>query len=384
MARYQEGKRYKEQSDKYIKSFTRDEFRAQKQMQGRRKAGDKLMARKNVERMRDLPKGQRKNFRRDNDLSYIGDAREKGSEYFDKGNLRKITEEDNPFNRSNEKGEIKYRGDEYGRRAQVGEDLISIGDLKGLKNVGGRSKQEIIDFTENTDARIAANAQNVLGRWKAAIIEAERERDDNSTNPGPVGTLPGIDEVNNIDVVQGDDGMSNIGDGTQSQINNNKVDDGSAIAGPGGMAVGRNQEASDTEIVIGGNAYGDVGANIDKSRTYINPMGGGSGTGYESALGLGQQYIDNMEDNMDEYSGENYGIKVTNMFTDNAYNPIDYQGLREAADRAPLNFFDLATQFDAANYGSPKNYRDRGGFEMPGEPEDLSNKLEELKGFGLV
>ena len=108
MARYQEGKRYKEQSDKYIKSFTRDEFRAQKQMQGRRKAGDKLMARKDVERMRDLPKGQRENFRRDNDLSYIGDAREKGSEYFDKGNLRKITEEDNPFNRSNKKGEIKY------------------------------------------------------------------------------------------------------------------------------------------------------------------------------------------------------------------------------------------------------------------------------------
>ena len=383
MARYQEGKRYKEQSDKYIKSFTRDEFRAQKQMQGRRKAGDKLMARKDVERMRDLPKGQRENFRRDNDLSYIGDAREKGSEYFDKGNLRKITEEDNPFNRSDKKGEIKYRGDEYGRRAQVGEDLISIGDLKGLKNVGGRSKQEIIDFTENTDARIAANAQNVLGRWKAAIIEAERERekDDNSTNPGPVGTLPGIDEVNNIDVEQGDDGMSIIGDGSQYRsdrtANNNKLDDGSAIVqGDGNITNTKNMEARDTDIVIGGNAYGDVGAIIDKSRQYINPMGGGSGTGYESGLGLGQQYIDNMEDNMDEYSGENYGIKVTNMFTDNASRPVDSQGLREEADGQPLKFFDLGMQFELANYGSAKNYANPGRFVMPGEPEGLRDKLD--------
>ena len=113
-------------------------------------------------------------------------------------------------------------------------------------------------------------------------------------------------------------------------------------------------------------------------------MGGGSGTGYESALGLGQQYIDNMEDNYDEYSGENYGIKVTDMFMNNAYNPIDYQGLRDEADRAPLNFFDLATQFDAANYGSPKNYRYDGGFKMPGEPRDGTDKLEDLREFGLV
>ena len=389
MARYQEGKRYKEQSDKYIKSFTRDEFRAQKQMQGRRKAGDKLMARKNVERMRDLPKGQRKNFRRDNDLSYIGDAREKGSEYFDKGNLRKITEEDNPFNRSNEKGEIKYRGDEYGRRAQVGEDLISIGDLKGLKNVGGRSKQEIIDFTENTDARIAANAQNVLGRWKAAIIEAERERDD-STNPVPVGTLPGIDEVNNIDVVQGDDGMSNIGDGSQYQsnrtANNNRFDDASALTqGDGNIINTKNMEATDTgDIDILGDAWGDVvTGNLDKSLTF-NYGAGLADSGYRPFTGDVAGYQALGERNFDENSGLKYGAMVTDYFTKNASRPVDSQGLREEADGAPLTFMDLATQFNAVNYGSGKNLLNAGRFVMPGEPEDLSNKLEELKEFGLV
>ena len=387
MARYQEGKRYKEQSDKYIKSFTRDEFRAQKQMQGRRKAGDKLMARKDVERMRDLPKGQRENFRRDNDLSYIGDAREKGSEYFDKGYLRKITEEDNPFNRSDKKGEIKYRGDEYGRRAQVGGDLISIGDLKGLKNVGGRSKQEIIDFTENTDARIAANAQNVLGRWKAAIIEAEKERekDDNSTNPGPVGTLPGIDEVNNIDVEQGDDGMSIIGDGSQYRsdrtANNNKLDDGSAIVqGDGNITNTKNMEIEgDTgDITIAGdNTFFEpiVTGNYDDSLTF-NYGPGLADSGYRPFTGdvagyqaLGEKYFN-------DNSGLKYGAKVTDYFTKNASRPVDSQGLREEADGQPLKFMDLAMQFELANYGSGKNYANPGRFVMPGEPEGLRDKMD--------
>ena len=381
MARYQEGKRYKEQSDKYIKSFTRDEFRAQKQMQGRRKAGDKLMARKDVERMRDLPKGQRENFRRDNDLSYIGDAREKGSEYFDKGNLRKITEEDNPFNRSNKKGEIKYRGDEYGRRAQVGGDLISIGDLKGLKNVGGRSKQEIIDFTENTDARIAANAQNVLGRWKAAIIEAENERND-STNPGPVGTLPGIDEVNNIDVEQGDDGMSIIGDGSQYRsdrtANNNKQGDGSAISlGDGSITNTQNMEAKDTgDNFVFGDAFGDVvSGNLDK-RLIFNYAGGLADSGYRPFHGDVAGYQALSERNFDENSGLKYGAMVTDYFTDNASRPVDSQGLREEADGQPLKFMDLAMQFDLANYGSGKNYANPGRFVMPGEPEGLRDKMD--------
>ena len=305
----------------------------------------------------------------------MGDARDEGRQFFDEGRLKDISDKKNPFENID-----RYTGAEYGRGSQRERELLTIGDLQGLKNIGGHDKQKIIDFAEDSDAQISGNAENLLDRWKTAIMEAEKE----NPNPGPVGTLPGIDEVNNIDVELGDDGMSNIGDGTQSQINNNELDDGSAIAGPGGVAVGKNQEARDTDIVIGGNAYGDVGAIIDKSRIYTNPMGGGSGTGYESGLGLGQQYIDNMEDNMDEYSGENYGIKVTNMFTDNASRPVDSQGLREEADEQPLKFFDLATQFDLANYGSAKNYANPGRFVMPGEPEDLSNKLEELKGFGLV
>ena len=372
MARYQEGKNYKQQSKSYKENNTRDMFLGQRDRKERRMAGKKLMDRKGVDRMKDLPKEVRRRFDERNEISFMGNAKDEGRQYYDEGRLRDITDENNPF-----KNIDRYTGAEYGKGSQRGRELLTTGDLQGLKNIGGHDKQKIIDFAEKSDAEMSSNAENLLDRWKTAIMEAEKE----NTNPGPPGTLPGIDEVNNIDVVQGDDGMANIGDGVQSQINNNKLDDGSAIAAPGGVAVGRNQEARDTEIVIGGNAYGDVGANIDKSRTYINPMGGGSGTGYESGLGLGQQYIDNMEDNMDEYSGENYGIKVTNMFTDNAYNPIDYQGLREAADRAPLNFFDLATQFDAANYGSPKNYRYRGGFEMPGEPEGLRDKMDLLNEF---
>ena len=376
MARYQKGKSYKQQSEEYRADNTRDMFRGQRDMKERRMAGKKLMERKGVDRMQDLPKGVRPRFAERNEISFMGDARDEGRQFFDEGRLKDISDKKNPFENID-----RYTGAEYGRGSQRGRELLTTGDLQGLKNIGGHDKQKIIDFAENSDAQISGNAENLLDRWKTAIMEAEKE----NPNPGPVGTLPGIDEVNNIDVELGDDGMSNIGDGDQSQINNNKLDGASAIAGPGGMAVGgSNQEARNTDIVIGGNAYGDVAANIDKSRTYINPMGGGSGTGYESALGLGQQYIDNMEDNFNEYSGEKYGIKVTNMFTDNAYNPIDYQGLRDEADRAPLNFFDLATQFDAANYGSPKNYRYDGGFKMPGEPRDGTDKLEDLREFGLV
>ena len=62
MARYQKGKSYKQQSEEYRENNTRDMFRGQRDMKGRRMAGKKLMERKGVDRMRDLPKGVRPRF----------------------------------------------------------------------------------------------------------------------------------------------------------------------------------------------------------------------------------------------------------------------------------------------------------------------------------
>ena len=83
--------------------------------------------------------------------------------------------------------------------------------------------------------------------------------------------MPGIDEVNNIDVEQGDDGMSIIGDGSQYRsdrtANNNKQGDGSAISlGDGSITNTQNMEAKDTgDNFVFGDAFGDVvSGNLDK------------------------------------------------------------------------------------------------------------------------
>ena len=373
MARYQKGKSYNQQDERYRKNNTRDMFRGQRDMKERRMAGRKLMEKKGVDRMRDLPEGVRPRFAENNPISFIGDARDEGKQYYDDGRLRDISDKKNPF-----KNIDRYTGAEYGRGSQRGREFLTTGDIQGLKNIGGHDKQKIVDFAEASDAEISGNAQNLLDRWKKAIMEAENEND----NPAPPGTSPGVDDVPNLDLSDSDHSMANLGDGVNSQMNNNKLDKGAALAGPNGVAVGGNQEATNTDIFIAGPAYGDVGANIDKSRTYINPMGGGSGTGYESGLGLGQQYIDNMEANMDEYSGEKYGIKVTDMFMENASNPVGYRGLWDEAGGKPLAFMDLATQWDAANYGSARNRMyNPGDWEMPDEPEDLRDKVELLEGI---
>ena len=137
----------------------------------------------------------------------------------------------------------------------------------------------------------------------------------------------------------------------------------------------------------GNDIFGDVIGSQSIVKNYGGGMGSTSGTPYESAMGLGQGYIDKMQDNLDEYSGPEYGMKITNMgiktALDNQY--IDPAAITQNVAQRGFGLFQLGNLLNNQLYGQ---YQPPTPFRFDdidiGAKDDDKDPLEDLKDLATV
>ena len=183
----------------------------------------------------------------------MSDLRGLGGKYFydDKGELRRRTEERNPYDVELEDYDLSSTG----RRSAAGEEYLGSGELRALRRNGPdgekRSREEMLEYAATLDQdAISGKAQSVLERWKNKIANANDPITE-EPEPEPINDQPlPVEEVNEVEI-GGKGGAGVIGSGTAIG-GNNDID----ITGQGDKTWSGN-------VKVGGDNYGNI--NSDSS-----------------------------------------------------------------------------------------------------------------------
>lgn len=377
MARQLIGKKYTDMPEKYQNRISKDEFKARRSAQRRAsKIAKANELTRGGTRYRDLERADRRDIREAgiSKADYRKQRDLANTNIYDVENLEDIDLRMSGAGGATGRGS-KRVWDADGKRARPGtldasDDIYGRGKArfsrkdaldadKMLDEEGNKkwSREEIIDFMENTVTRdfgegiggYGGAAQRLVDKWKGAIAEAERENPsrpveetpqdpDTPSNPSPPGTAPGVDEVPPI---------------TDSVFPTNQI-------------------ASITDSPITTGDIDGIGHHIGHNIVQKN-YGGGMGGPAASAMGLSQAYIDNMEDNWNEYSGPGYGMKITgmrNQMADEKGTSDLFNDLYSFAGKTTNDFYNKGDVYESYAYGPPSR---RVGYNWDmnyGEPFD--------------
>jgi hypothetical protein len=357
------GKRYDDMSEKYQNRIPKEEFRARRKDQ--RMATD-IMAQSGNNWRGLTPEQQAKYGDR---AAFRRAGREADTELYDVNNLPDFNKRRSGAGGSMGRGH-KVEDGEFipGKAAPV----VSRRDLKNLEREANRHegwgegmnkverKQALIDWMEDDvtreggegTGRYGGKAAKMLEKWKGHVSNKLKQREENKAqqevdnqplDPGTPGKQPGVDET--------------IADKT------------TPISMPGG-----NYEASITDLPITtGNIYGNdnhIGHIIRQS------IYGGGGAPDDSALGLSQQYINNMEENYADTSGTRFAFGILDKLDARAKNNsgINSAAIYTNAARDAMNLFDMGNLNSELLFG--RNRNEGGEWVMPGEPEDIDYEKE--------
>jgi len=251
--------------------------------------------------------------------------------------------------------------------------LAKLGVRDGLNDTDGFAGGRAIKYVDKKIAALEARAAN-----KGVGNPELNTTNPVDTAPEPIntapGTGPGIDDSTIGSPAAGSGGG---GGGGNIATTGGAVSTGAGSSSAGGM--------NTINIGDGNDIFGDVIGRQSIVKNYGGGMGSGSGTPYESAMGLGQQYIDNMEDNLDEYSGPDYGMKITNMgiktALDNQY--IDPAAITQNVAQRNFGLFQLGNLLNNQLYGQyqpPTPFR----FDDIDVGDDDDDTLDDLKDLATV
>ena len=368
MARQLVGKKYKNMPEGYRDRVSQDEFRERRTAQ--------RMAGKRMETRKDIVQG------------YGQLSPEKQEEYGSRQEFRDARKEfknENPYAvdkledfdlRATGAGGARGPGAKGLDTTRTADDKLGRGkarlskqDLLRLQEKGGFGKQELIDFAENKVTRdfgegtggYGGAAAGLLEKWKTEIMNAEAAENSN-INPEPPGTKPGVDEI-----------PDDTNDG-------GNIADAPSITAPLPAGIGNIVGDTGDISLQDSTIFGDINTGtMNTVKYYGGGMGSGSGSPYDSALGLAQQYMDNQADNFDE----NAGMKITGQFQKmrEMNKPVDYNDLLNKAHEFTSFYGNIANVYDAMLYGPQRDRASTADFVMAGEPFADQFDPEDLKDF---
>ena len=232
---------------------------------------DKKKDKKNKERMagdRMMPEGGTKDLRGGRDGKYF---------YNKKGELKKRTENNNPFDvESLDDFDLRAAGSGSYR----GIERLGSGELRSLRDEG-RSREEIMEYAAGLDeGKVGDRAQEVLATWTDKIKQGKNPKNDQPLPiedevipEPPADSDPVNKEINKI-INNGDGNANVIGDGTAIGGNNKTViDDSFTFKG--------------NDITIKGNNSGNIGSQVT---TYGTPGGDSRFSGGGAEVGTSAAY----------------------------------------------------------------------------------------------
>ena len=282
MAKNLVGKNYADMSEKYRSKYTKQEFKDARREQ--RMAGEALEADTPVAaEASETVKGAAAKSK--------GGQYQKGQQHYSQGELVNTgaPNKDYPGQDNNPYTVKKIENFDLaagGAGAKKGTNRLSAQDMKRLNEQGGFSKQEIVDYAENTDfgdgpGASGGKAQALLSKYKDAIkANQEKEPTPEPVTPKPEVTptpTPEPTEEKKIPVgggMMGDDSFYTSQDQEQETEVVASGDDSNAAGGqqvntaPGGGAIS-NQVAGDNNKI-------DNTLNIDNSVDNSRAYGGSS------------------------------------------------------------------------------------------------------------
>ena len=357
MAKNLVGRNYADMGDKYRNKNTKQEFKAARREQ--RMAGDAMQE-------DTLVAEEASSAVQDAAAKAKGGEYQSGQQYYSGGELTDMgapsqnypDDDNNPYTVANIEDFDLGSG---GAGAKKGTQRLSAQDMKRLKEQGGFSNEEIVDYAENFDfgdgpGASGGKAQNLLNKYKAAITGKEAE-DETAVEP--------VTETETAPTTtpepQRDTGSTAIGD------NSNAAGPQSAETAIGG-GTQQTQIAGDNNTVTNNQA-------IDNSRTYggssriFNYQGSGNpatDTPVSAATMAGfydvddspaanagrlDRQIDQNRQNQQFYKESTSGIaqKAIDNASKNAY--IDPQALKRSTNARTQNSFDRANVMGANIFG---------------------------------
>ena len=244
--------------------------------------------------------------------------------------------------------------------------MNKIGERTGYNDRDGFVGTGAFSFINKRIAQLEAEA----GEPSTTKIPSVGSEDPVDNAPEPIDTAPGTGPGI-------DDGFG-IGAGGTGGGGGNIAKRGGAVATGGGSSAagGNNKIGIDTG---GGDLIGDVIGSQSIVKNYGGGMSGGAGNGYGSAMGLSQQYIDNMQDNQEEYSGNNYYLGTSELGVNRALanEYIDPVELSTGVMNRNLMMFGLGNLYSTGLYGQ---YQPPAAFQFDDiDPEDkTAERLDQL------
>ena len=384
MARDKRGRKYMDMDDLYRSNKSRDTFRSERRNQREdvkqfnRFAGDLGAVKDHIYGVKSLDNfdlsasgaggslSTKSGFTTDDNGEITGMG--KGVARFSKADAKRLFK-DRSFAKGKDKLEAAYMLRDY---------IDKLGKREGKNDIDGFAGPGSGRYIDKKIAALEARAAN-----KGVGNPELNTTDPVDTAPEPIntapGTGPGIDSITAGGSAPSAGGGGGGGGGRNVATTGGAVSTGAGSSSAGGM--------NTINIGDGNDIFGDVIGSQSIVKNYGGGMGSGSGTPYESAMGLGQQYIDNMQDNLDEYSGPEYGMKITNMgiktALDNQY--IDPAAISQNVAQRGFGLFQLGTLLNNQLYGQ---YQPPTPFRFDdidiGAKDDDDDPLEGLKDLANV
>lgn len=340
------GKKYKEMPEAYRERNTRQDFRTNRKIQ-RSKAKNAALEGETAPRMAgdkvfDLVRGESFDYTKNREARLDDKI----------ANMRGRKKEGMEINQEKLDSRIAKREKVRDRRALQEQfdgsmESYNYGSFGG-KNAGLKDVESLLSagFTgKEIAADIEKRGLKSSGRVEALFNKYLNENMNGA--PRPIqDPAPDLDELDEAYPAPG------------SEINVNPT----PVITPGGS--GGTGSPSIATGVIGGNT-GDVGltnsSNYGTINTGIindNDVYGGGYTAGSNNTGLTQAYIDQMQENWEDYSGPGYGMYVTDRRVDAASknNPINTDGLYGSMGNFAQNFYDRGTIASAGLYGDPYRF----------------------------
>jgi len=307
-------KNYQSMSDKYKQKFSRDEFKAQKRAQAKRRAlqaGDKEAAAKaGVTHKGKL--GEKSQFFQTN---------EKG-----KRKLTNMEESASPFKVDNIQD---FDTAAYGAGSERGKETLNRKDIKGLKTQGGFTSAEVQDYAQglkDSGVKIGKGAQKKLEKMQAQALErankfSEKKQQPSAPQPAviekPVATQqPVVTEkppVIQKPVVTQQPAV------TQKVKDSGNVRGDNSQGGIGNVNTDSSFKAEDINANIG--KQGDMTTKIKNSS-----FGAGASVGNDYTVTVGNMKIGN-DGQVSGGGGDGYGGGLSNMQAATAYNALNNNAL---------------------------------------------------------
>lgn len=351
------GMKYMDMPEEYRRENTKQEFkqasRAQKRGMLRDAIAEPSAPRMAGDRVFDLVKGEE--FRKDDREKLLGrienmERRQEAGKEIDEELLKEREAKLDRFDRrasSQSKFDGTLASYDYGNIGKTRK--AGVRDLEFLSS-RGFTPEEIAKDIADKGAKTSRKGQLLLDKYTNAIIGDDPQIESPATpieSPTTPIEPPATPIETPVDTPRPGSGLNpDIGPvvGGENPFENAFTDN--IVSNPAIYG-----DTGDVTLDNGSMNYGTINTGIIND---IRDYGGGYGQG-ENNTGLAQSYIDQMEENWNDYSGPRYGAMITDSRVKMAdkNNPINTAGLYASIGRLGQDMYDKGLIGKAQMYGDP-------------------------------